>query len=106
MFNVRNDRRSCVVAAVGIAKVVGEAAESVDLELLKLVEGHFVEEPVNYHNPSYSALRVEDEDDFLLVVVEKGVFDEDVAFSYVLGCVEEGALDKALNKIEDDAGTT
>ncbi|KAF6519395.1 hypothetical protein HZS61_017769 [Fusarium oxysporum f. sp. conglutinans] len=67
---------------VGIAKVVGEVAESVDFEFLKLVEGHFIEEPVDDHAAFYSALGVEDKDYFLLVIVEKGVFDEDIAFSY------------------------
>lgn len=106
MFNMGNNGRPCVVAAVGIAKVVGEVAESVDFELLELVEGHFVEEPVDYHAAFYSTLGVEDEDYFLLVVIEKGVLNEDVAFTYVLGCIEEGALDKALDEVEDDAGTT
>lgn len=106
MFNMGNNGRPCVVTAVGVAKVVGEVAESVDLELLKLVEGHFVEKPVDYHAAFYSTLGVEDEDNFLLVVIEKGVFDEDVAFAYVLGCVEEGALDKALDEVKNDAGTT
>lgn len=106
MFNMGNNGRPCVVAAVGVAKVVGEVAESAELELLKLVERHFVEEPVDYHAAFYSTLGVEDEDYFLLVIIKKGVFDEDVAFSYVLGCIEEGALDKALDEVEDDAGTT
>ncbi|RKL12052.1 hypothetical protein BFJ68_g8174 [Fusarium oxysporum] len=106
MFNMRNNRRPCAVATVGIAKVVGEVAESVDFEFLKLVEGHFIEEPVNDHAAFYSTLGVEDKDYFLLVIVEKGVFDEDIAFSYVLSCVEERALDKTLDEIEENAGTT
>lgn len=66
---MRNNRRAWVVTAAWIAKVVREISKSVDFEFLKRVEGHFVEKPVYDHTAFDSTLRVQYEDDFLLLVV-------------------------------------
>jgi len=46
---------------------------------------------------------VQDEDYFLDVRVEEGVFDAGVGFADVLGVVGEVALEEALKEIEDYA---
>ncbi|KAI6756242.1 hypothetical protein HG530_011978 [Fusarium avenaceum] len=76
-----------------------------DFELLEVLKGHFVQEPVNDHSSLDSSLRVENKDNLLLAVVEKSVLDKDVAVSDVLRGVEQSTLNQALDEIEYNSST-
>lgn len=85
--------------------MIGDIAKGIDFELLEVLKGHFVQEPVNDHSSFDSSLRVENKDNLLLAVVEKSVLDKDVAISDVLRGVEQSTLNQALDKVEYDAST-
>lgn len=85
--------------------MIGDITKGIDFELLEVLKGHFVQEPVNDHSSLDSSLRVENKDNLLLAVVEKSVLDKDVAVSDVLRGVEQSTLNQALDEIEYNSST-
>jgi hypothetical protein len=86
-----------------VVEVVGGGAEGVDFKFLEEMLWEISEEPVNCEGAFDSALRVQDQDNFVVGGVLEGFFNETVSLAAVSGAVAEVSLDDALDDIEDYA---
>lgn len=87
-----------------VVEVVGCVAESVDFELVEDIVGYRVEEPVDDEAALDATLGVQNEDYAHVGIVLERSLDRGVGVADVLGVEAEGALNEALNEIEEDAG--
>jgi len=88
--------------AGGVVEVVCGGSKGVDLKLVDVSLGEVDAKHVDDEGALNPALAVQDQDDFVVLRVSEGIFDEGVAASCVLGVVEEVARDEALDEIEED----
>jgi hypothetical protein len=90
------------IDAGGVYEMICGSSEGVDLKLVDVFLGDVADKPVNDEGALYPALAVKDQDDFIISRVFEGAFDKVVTMSCVLGVVEKGAPNEALDKIEED----